>query len=181
MSSTVGEKRLKIGLIDVDLLDDGTQCPNLALLKIAGYCKARGHEYELLHDSSMLEKLHDYDLIVVSKIFDFNRVPTLISDIIGEDNGSWGDFDLCVMKEIMLAERGTDDKKFKVMIGGTGFFPNGGAGLAAEIEQHDPDHSLYDNYNRSMKSKGLKGVTVSIEDLQKLSKYLRKKREIGNG
>jgi len=181
MSSTIGERRLKIGLIDADLLDDGTQCPNLALLKIAGYCKARGHEYELLHDSSMLEKLLDYDLVIVSKIFDFNKVPTPISGIIGEDDGSWSDFDLCVMKEILSAERGTDDEECKVLIGGTGFFPDGGAGLAADIEQHEPDHSLYDDYNRSMESKGLKGVTVSIEDLQKLSKYLWEKRDMGNG
>ena len=32
---------LRVGIIDADLLDGGTRCPNLALLKIAGYLTAR--------------------------------------------------------------------------------------------------------------------------------------------
>lgn len=34
----------KIGLIDADLLDNGTRHPNLALMKIAGYYKDTGVE-----------------------------------------------------------------------------------------------------------------------------------------
>ena len=34
------ERPLKIGLIDADLLDHGTKHPNLALLKMSGFCKS---------------------------------------------------------------------------------------------------------------------------------------------
>jgi len=179
MASLKGGRSLKIGLIDADLLDDGTQCPNLALLKIAGYCRSRGHEYELLHDSSMLEGLHDYDLVIVSKIFDFNRVPAPISEIVGDGEGSWRDFDRCVMEAILSVESRPDDGECRVLLGGTGFFPDGGTGLAAEIEQHEPDYSLYDAYNERMEGKGLKGITVSKEYMERLSDYLSEKLRIG--
>ena len=36
------KKRYKIGLVDADLLCNGTRHPNLALLKIAGYLRDNG-------------------------------------------------------------------------------------------------------------------------------------------
>lgn len=44
--------KLKVGIIDADLLDHGTRHPNLALEKIAGYCKSQGHEVRLICDYS---------------------------------------------------------------------------------------------------------------------------------
>ena len=41
-------ERLKIGIMDADLLDNGTRHPNLALLKISGYCKHYGHTVRLI-------------------------------------------------------------------------------------------------------------------------------------
>ncbi len=40
---------LNIGMMDVDLLDNGTRHPNLAQMKMAGYCKSRGHKIKLIY------------------------------------------------------------------------------------------------------------------------------------
>lgn len=37
-----GGREIRVGIIDADLLDGGTRHPNLALLKISGYCKELG-------------------------------------------------------------------------------------------------------------------------------------------
>ena len=42
LTAMTKKKIYKIGLIDADLLDGGTRHPNLALLKISGFCKSRG-------------------------------------------------------------------------------------------------------------------------------------------
>jgi hypothetical protein len=46
---------LQIGLIDADLLARGTRHPNLALLKISGFCKEYGHNVNLITDYNILE------------------------------------------------------------------------------------------------------------------------------
>ena len=60
------KKIYKIGLVDADLLCNGTRHPNLALLKIAGYFRdngfARGETdnqsyYELITNESNFESL----------------------------------------------------------------------------------------------------------------------------
>lgn len=51
---------LKIGIIDADLLDNGTRHPNLALMKISGYYKAQGHIVKLLNN---YEKLEEYNTV----------------------------------------------------------------------------------------------------------------------
>ena len=38
----------RIGLIDADLMDNGTNHPNLALMKIAGYYRDLGNEVKLI-------------------------------------------------------------------------------------------------------------------------------------
>ena len=47
---------MTIGIIDADLLDHGTRHPNLALLKISGFCKTKGHNVRLICDYSELSK-----------------------------------------------------------------------------------------------------------------------------
>ena len=72
------KKIYKIGLVDADLLCNGTRHPNLALLKIAGYFRdngfARGETenqsfYELITNESNFESLQKYDLFYVSCVF----------------------------------------------------------------------------------------------------------------
>lgn len=45
---------MNIGIIDADLLDNGTRHPNLALMKISGFNKYQGHnvKHDSLHPTS---------------------------------------------------------------------------------------------------------------------------------
>ena len=74
------KKTYKIGLVDADLLCNGTRHPNLALLKIAGYLKDndyirglddRKNSYELITNESNFETLQKYDYFYVSCVFTF--------------------------------------------------------------------------------------------------------------
>ena len=69
----MGGVRVKIGLIDADLMDNGTRHPNLALMKIAGYYKELGYEVKLIYKS--YDEIKDYDKVFVSKVFNFTSVP----------------------------------------------------------------------------------------------------------
>ncbi|AIO18962.1 hypothetical protein KQ51_01084 [Candidatus Izimaplasma bacterium HR1] len=68
---------MNIGLIDADLLDSGTRHPNLALMKISAWHKSKGHKTILLEEYS---NLHDYDLVYISKVFSFTRIPIKFDD-----------------------------------------------------------------------------------------------------
>lgn len=78
------KKTYNIGLVDADLLCNGTRHPNLALLKIAGYFRDNGYvrrtadnavtdvnTYELLTNESNFDDLQKLDHIYVSCVFSF--------------------------------------------------------------------------------------------------------------
>ena len=82
-------KRLKVGIIDADLLDHGTRHPNLALEKIAGYCKSLGHEVRLICDYNELDiqlpffpDSCDYDVLCLAQVFKFTKRPKEIDFLI---------------------------------------------------------------------------------------------------
>lgn len=120
---------LKIGIIDADLLDHGTQHPNLALLKISGFCKGitldkgQHHDVRLICSYDEIEGLmstiNEYDIIAVSQVFKFTKRPAILDRLI-------------------------DDHL--VYYGGTGFFEINGPNLPEEVEHHKPDYSLYNEY-----------------------------------
>ena len=117
-------KRLRIGVIDADLLDNGTRHPNLALLKISGYCKHHGHNVRLIqsYDELAYEKRISnlkFDLLVMSKVFKFTKVPENVVSMI---------------------------KKHYICFGGTGFFEVDGPVLPDIVEHFKPDYSLYTEY-----------------------------------
>lgn len=64
---------MKIGVIDADLMDNGTRHPNLALMKIAGYYRELGNEVNLIYKS--YEEVNNYDKVFLSKVFTFTTVP----------------------------------------------------------------------------------------------------------
>ena len=66
-----------IGIIDADLLDNGTRHPNLALMKISAYCKDQGCFVELLEDFS---KIDDFEQVFVSRVFTFTKVPEWLEE-----------------------------------------------------------------------------------------------------
>lgn len=63
---------MTIGVIDADLMDNGTRHPNLALMKISGYYKANGYEVNLIEN---YEEIDNYDKVFVSKVFSFTQIP----------------------------------------------------------------------------------------------------------
>ena len=80
----------KIGLIDADLLDNGTRHPNLALMKIAGYYKSNGYEVELIKSYNDVK---GYKEIFISKVFNFTDVPQEILNMENIHIGGTGFFD----------------------------------------------------------------------------------------
>lgn len=63
---------MKIGIVDADLIDNGTNFPNLALMKISAYHKELGNDVTLLESYSNVD---DYDKVYISKVFNFTQVP----------------------------------------------------------------------------------------------------------
>lgn len=118
------ESPLSIGIIDADLLDHGTRHPNLALLKISGYCKSRNHKVRLVEDYSELNIIDiehncSYDILVMSKVFKFTNIPDYVQEMIDSH---------------------------LIYYGGTGFFEINGPNLPREVEHFMPDYHLYDDY-----------------------------------
>ncbi len=114
---------MKIGLIDSDLLmRSKNSFPNLALMKLSGYHKAKGNTAELILDyrqlssEGMLIPLKSYDKIYLSKVFTSTTVP------------EW------VLKLPNLE------------YGGTGFFFDKAPPLPKEIEHYYPDYDLYNRW-----------------------------------
>ena len=81
---------MKIGVIDADLLDNGTRHPNLALMKASGFFKANGHTVKLLNSYTDLEA---YDKIYISKVFKFTNVPEGVISLPNIEIGGTGFFD----------------------------------------------------------------------------------------
>lgn len=105
---------MRIGLIDADLMDNGTRHPNLALMKIAGFYRSEGHEIKLIFKN--YTEVYEYERVYISKVFTFTKVPEWVLE----------------MKN--------------VIIGGTGFFDDGGESLPDEIEHYMPYYDLYKEY-----------------------------------
>lgn len=113
---------MRLGLIDADLLDKGTRHPNLALLKLSAYHKEVGDEVVLIED---YESLDGYDRIIMSKVFNFTKVPEGVIEA------------------------------FDIECNGTGFYADGGPDLPYEIEHHMPDYTLYNKYIEGQIAKGV--------------------------
>ena len=120
------EEKLNVGIIDADLLDHGTRHPNLALLKISAFCKAQGHYVRLVCNYDELGVGDnpiifdgDYDILVMSRVFKFTKIPSFINRMI---------------------------QQHYIYYGGTGFFEVNGPNLPEEVEHHKPDYTLYNEY-----------------------------------
>lgn len=85
-----------VGLVDADLLDNGTRHPNLALLKIAGFLNDNHIPFNLILDPE--EDISKYKRIFLSRVFSFTSMPMFYERV-----------------------RGTRAEK-KFALGGTGFY-----------------------------------------------------------
>ena len=90
-------KNIKIGLVDADLLCNGTRHPNLVLMKLAGFLNDNGIDFKLIIDQD--EDITPYKLIYISCVFTFTKLP-----------------------EFYRNAKGAAKRKFRT--GGTGFYAN---------------------------------------------------------
>lgn len=88
-----------IGLVDADLLDNGTRHPNLVLLKLAGYFREHGIPYELIIDTEA--NLECYQRVYLSRVFVFTKLPKFVTDFQTKHPKTW---------------------RNKLRMGGTGFY-----------------------------------------------------------
>ena len=147
-------KKWHIGLVDADLLCNGTRHPNLALLKIAGYLKDNGFKrvnnnkfdeecntYELLTNESKFEELNNLDHIYISCVFTFtlDDPPALVNTL---------------LKDNKLKDR--------VLLGGTGSYANlsveGGFAKKREEDMLSLEKDAF--LNTLTNRKGSKGIDM---------------------
>ena len=151
------ESRKRIGLVDADLLCNGTRHPNLALLKIAGYLYDNNVSFELIIDSKA--DISRYNHIYMSRVFTFTKEPAFY-----------------------LNASPAEKKKFH--IGGTGYYANEKSiSKFRELREKDMEQLSRDSYLNTLECKhdGTKGIKMAIQmpyyDLYK--EYIEKQVEAG--
>ena len=148
---------LTIGMLDADLIDNGTRHPNLAQMKMSYYCKNKlGHSTELIF-GDRLNKLDQYDLIIVSKVFTFTQLPLQLATILPQSEDELREHNTSIIDAVNEAK--CANNKPIISIGGTGFFFDGGRDLDYDIEHCMPDYNLYNEYIQDMIDKGYKENT----------------------
>jgi radical SAM superfamily enzyme YgiQ (UPF0313 family) len=130
MTGNCRSEWMKIGLIDVD----GHNFPNLALMRISAYYKARGDTVEWWWG------MDHYDVVYMSKIFSDAYSPD-IPEPLNADEVIKGGTGYCI-------SLGEDGKEY--------FDQSKNVLLPSEIEHSFPDYSIYPQYNFavSMTSRG---------------------------
>lgn len=170
---TKTNKIFHIGLVDADLLCNGTRHPNLALLKLAGYFRDNGFirqeewllssflsTYKLLTNESSLKDLLALDYIYVSCVFSFtlDNPPALLKTILGNKQlkkklrmGGTGSY-ANLSKEEGFAGKREDDM---LRLENDNFLKalkdkNGNHGINMRTQM--PDYHLYDSYIKAMEN-----------------------------
>jgi hypothetical protein len=164
-------KSKHIGLVDADLLCNGTRHPNLALLKIAGFFRDNGYRrkpvelaeenentYELLTNDCNFEKLAHLDHIFVSCVFSFtlDDPPLLLTTLLQNKSlskkvhmGGTGSYANLSVEE-GFAEKREEDMHLleKDEFLNTLQSKNGERGI--NMCNQMPDYGLYDSYIAEM-------------------------------
>ena len=91
------KQKIKIGLVDADLLCNGTRHPNLVLMKLAGFLNDNGIDFNLIINQN--EDISQYKYIYISRVFTFTEMPAFY-------------------------ENAMPSQKRKFREGGTGFYAN---------------------------------------------------------
>lgn len=157
------KKKIKIGLVDADLLCNGTRHPNLALLKIAGFFRDNGYvrgiaddanSYELITNDSNFEKLKKYDYFYVSCVFTFTLAnpPLVLTSLLNDKKlakkvrmGGTGNYANLSIEEGFEEKREEDMNRLQhdpFLNTLKSKFGNYGIDMRTQM----PDYHLYDNY-----------------------------------
>lgn len=161
------KKVYRIGLVDADLLCNGTRHPNLALLKIAGYFRDNGYvrktssdvandvsTYELLTNDSNFEELQKLDHIYVSCVFSFtlDDPPLLLTCLMNNKSivkkvhmGGTGSYANLSVEEGFAEKREEDMRKLE----NDAFLNtlrNKSGQYGIEMRTQMPDYHLYDEF-----------------------------------
>lgn len=129
----------KVGLVDADLLCNGTRHPNLVLLKIAGYLWDNDVPFELIHDQNA--DTTQYAHIFMSRVFTFTEEPAFY-------------------RNASASER----KKFH--IGGTGYYANEkSVSKFRELREKDMEQLPKDEYLLTLTCKhtGRHGINMAVQ------------------
>ncbi|MBQ0090100.1 MAG: hypothetical protein KBT27_12310 [Prevotellaceae bacterium] len=154
-----------IGLIDADLLDNGTRHPNLVLLKLAGYFRDHKIPYELIYDASV--DLEKYYHIYLSQVFTFTNEPAFIKKYKAKHPKKWktkiteggtGFYATLEDRQIFSVEREKDVTRLKSDPLLSGF----------SMAHQMPDYELYNCYISS---------TVSKKIVEERRNYIRKNKK----
>lgn len=166
MNSFKKNKIYRIGLVDADLLCNGTRHPNLALLKIAGFLRDNGYTrkttesntdgntYELLTNECNFEKLQELDHIYISCVFSFtlDNPPLLLESLLSNQRlankihmGGTGSYANLSIEEGFAEEREADmhllenDKFLNTLCNKFGT-------QGIDMRRQMPDYHLYDEF-----------------------------------
>ena len=126
----------KVGLIDADLICNGTRHPNLTLLKIAGYLYDNNVPFELITDGSA--DISEYTHIYMARVFTFTTEPELYTNA-------------------------TEEVRKKFLIGGTGYYANEKSiSKFREMREEDMNRLSKDEYLNTLvdKSTGVHGINM---------------------
>lgn len=129
----------KVGLVDADLLCNGTRHPNLVLLKIAGYLWDNNIPFELIIDPNA--DIKQYAHIFMSRVFTFTEEPAFY-----------------------LKASAAERKKFH--IGGTGYYANEkNIQKFRELRDKDMEQLPKDEYLLTLTCKhtGKNGINMAVQ------------------
>lgn len=182
----MARRKIKIGLVDADLLCNGTRHPNLALLKIAGYFRDNGYVrgytddascYELITNESNFEELQKYDYFYVSCVFTFTLAapPLVLTTLLNDKKlakrvrmGGTGNY------ANLSIEEGFEEKREEDMhrLEHDAFLnklKNKSGGHGIDMRTQMPDYHLYDDF-----------ISV-MENVKASSKYYKDYKEYSIG
>ena len=159
----MAKRKIKIGLVDADLLCNGTRHPNLALLKIAGYFRDNGYVrgytddascYELITNESNFEELQRYDYFYVSCVFTFtiDDPPPVLTTLLNDKKlskrvrmGGTGTYANLSVEE-GFAEKRQEDMQRLENDAFLNKLKNKSGGYGIDMRTQMPDYHLYDDY-----------------------------------
>ena len=159
----MAKRKIKIGLVDADLLCNGTRHPNLALLKIAGYFRDNGYVrgytddaccYELITNESNFEELQKYDYFYVSCVFTFtiDAPPLVLTTLLNDKKlskrvrmGGTGTYANLSVEE-GFAEKREEDMQRLEKDAFLNTLKNKSGGYGINMQTQMPDYHLYDDF-----------------------------------